>query len=40
MSKTLLHFYQLEDKKSKEIVELGIKESIKVKEIILIIFIL
>jgi hypothetical protein len=31
MSKTLLHFYQLEDKKTKEILDLGIKESIKVK---------
>ena len=30
MSKTLLNFYQLEDKKTKEIVDLGIKESIKV----------
>ena len=31
MSKTLLHFYLLEDKKTKEILDLGIKESIKVK---------
>ena len=31
MSKTLLNFYQLEDKKTKEILDLGIKESIKVK---------
>ena len=30
MSRTLLNFYQLEDKKTKEIVDLGIKESIKV----------
>ena len=30
MNKTLLQFYQLEDKKTKEIVGLGIKESIKV----------
>ena len=32
MSRTLLNFYQLEDKKTKEIVDLGIKESIKVKK--------
>ena len=30
MSKTLLNFYQLEDKKPKEIVELGAKETINV----------
>ena len=34
MSKTLLNFYQLEDKKQKEIVELGVKESINVKNIV------
>ena len=34
MSKTLLNFYQLEDKKPKEIVELGVKESINVKNIV------
>mgnify|MGYP003571578078 CR=1 FL=1 len=31
MSRTLLNFYQLEDKKTKEIVDLGIKETINVK---------
>ena len=34
MSKTLLNFYQLEDKKPKEIVELGVKETINVIHII------
>jgi hypothetical protein len=38
MSRTLLHFYQLEDKKTKEIVDLGIKETINVKNNIKIIF--
>jgi hypothetical protein len=38
MSKTLLNFYQLEDKKTKEIVDLGIKETINVKNNIKIIF--
>jgi hypothetical protein len=32
MNKTLLQFYRLEDKKTNEIVDLGIKESIKVKK--------
>ena len=32
MNKTLLQFYQLEDKKTNEIVNLGIKETIKVKK--------
>ena len=34
MSKTLLNFYQLEDKKPKEIVELGAKATINVINII------
>jgi len=38
MSRTLLNFYQLEDKKTKEIVDLGIKETINVKNNIKIIF--
>ena len=38
MSKTLLHVYQLEDKKTIEIVDLGVKETINVKNIIKINF--
>ena len=30
MNKTLFNYYQLEDKKTNEIVQLGIKETIKV----------
>jgi hypothetical protein len=38
MSKTLLNFYQLEDKKTIEIVDLGVKETINVKNSIKINF--
>ena len=38
MSRTLLNFYQLEDKKTNVIVDLGIKETINVKNNIKIIF--
>ena len=38
MNKALLHFYQLKDKKPKEIVELGVKETLNVINIIQINF--